>query len=669
MNRGMKHSLFQKLGLFLSIELFLSFACLSQNLKKVDSINDKLNLPQSFSSQINYYLNLAETFSSRNLDSALKYGNKGLEEAIAANNDSLTGEFFEILGKIYGRKGRIDSAKVYFLKELSIAEKLKDNNKVAQAYYNLGLAARRVGDFDEAHINYLRGIEVIQDTPISITLGNLHSGLGSLFVALGDSSQAIRSYFKALQVRKSLSDSVGMGNTYINLGNFYRRFDMQDLAISMYDSALTIFERKAYMVGKIKVKKSIGNILSEAGKHNQALQIYEEILKDVDLIPDSIFSASVYNNIGATYILLGKNSNAKESFLKGFNLIKAKRNLELVTILQQNLIEAYKNEGNYQAALELTESFMETQDSLIQDLSEGIEEALESQYASKEENLQLIYEQKQLELTNRYLIIGIAIGCIGLLIGICLIFVRIRIRRRQYAFENRIARLIQDQDQAVFGAMIRGQERAYTQIAKELHDNIGMLLSATNLHFSNLEDKLDSQLESYQQAKSTLLKAVKEVRSLSRDILSDPLNYAGLVKALKDLLEVVRNSSQYQVVYETYGLEQSEIPPSVTHTIYRCIQELVSNVIKHAHATGISLVLSVEDDVLQAVFRDNGVGFNVQEQLKTQGIGLGNLSERMEEVNGTCTITSEIGKGTEVRLTVPLPASKSEWLAEQSQKQ
>lgn len=672
----MKKINFYKEILVLLLGLILPCGSIFGQIQFDERYTDHLIAKYTSDTSLQRLIHLAEKRIYQYPDSALAYGKLLLRLLSDPNNESYASDVYELMGKSSDIIGAKDSAKYWFDKSLSVRKKAGDSIAIAQTYYNLGVLMRRANQYEEALTYYKKGIEFSNEGmyPHTKTLGNLYSSLGLLYGKLGQDEDALLSLNKGLAIRDEIGDRIGTGTSNLTIGNFYAERGNYSFAQDYYQKSISIYTKLNYQQGLFRVKNNLANILYEQDRYAEAFMIYEDVLLLLNEGGDKILQASIRNNMGAALNEMKRYREATIFLKDGLQLLEEGDDPELALSLHINLSKALYQRRNLSQAYTELEKALEIQSSIVEEKAAAIQKESDLRLQIEEEayHIQLEKEQAlakeaQAKLANQNLVTGLIVGLLCLLVGIGWLMSRFRIRRRRLAFENRMDRMLHEQEEIMFGAMIRGQEQAYSSIAQELHDNIGMLLSATNLHFSNLEDKLDSQLDAFQQAKSTLLQAVKEVRTLSRDMLSGTLHHLGLVESIENVLEVLKQTGQYEVTLELVNLEEADIPPSITHGLYRCIQELLSNVIKHAHATEIKLQLAYQDNMLRLVFEDNGVGIQTKQDTTNTGMGLKSIRARMTELQGTFEIESSSPLGMRISLQVPLPDSKSEWITNHSQ--
>lgn len=204
------------------------------------------------------------------------------------------------------------------------------------------------------------------------------------------------------------------------------------------------------------------------------------------------------------------------------------------------------------------------------------------------------------------------------------------------------------------------QEVERRRIAKDLHDEVGAMLSVTKMSFNQLLKKMNTSAELTEHGKATkefLEESISQVRRISRELVPSTLEDFGLISAIDEFIQKIHIASGVLFIFNHEGIEDSErFDKRIELTIYRIAQELVNNALKHAEAQEISLKLSASSNKLIFVFTDNGKGFDLQavKSDPKSGLGLRNIESRLSVVNGTFTIKSSIGQGTNTRIEIPL---------------
>ena len=217
--------------------------------------------------------------------------------------------------------------------------------------------------------------------------------------------------------------------------------------------------------------------------------------------------------------------------------------------------------------------------------------------------------------------------------------------------KQRMVTLLKEQELANIDAMISGQEKERQLIANDLHDDLGGLMATLKLHFGNLKKSVSET--TLQHTEELLDEAYSKIRTIAHVRNSGVMAKQGLLKAVQQMAEKISAANSLELEVLDYGLEQ-RLENSLELTLFRIIQELLSNMIKHAEATKGSIQLTQHDDFLNIIVEDNGIGFDTANLQSFDGMGILNIAKRVEHLEGTFTVDSIIGKGTSVLIDIPI---------------
>ncbi len=211
--------------------------------------------------------------------------------------------------------------------------------------------------------------------------------------------------------------------------------------------------------------------------------------------------------------------------------------------------------------------------------------------------------------------------------------------------------------QKMMEAALESQENERKRVAADLHDSIGAMLSAIRLGLITVSRKIPDPA-SLNDAKEMLDETIGSVRRISRDLMPSTLEKFGLAHAMKELCERFQSTAQLPIRYREEG-EVKSIDPKKELMIFRIVQELLNNAIKHAKATNISVTFRTTD-TFQIMVEDDGVGFNFEQQHAStkmeKGLGLFNIENRTRLLHATLEFDKEKKIGTRTTLTVPYEA-------------
>nr|WP_321222367.1 sensor histidine kinase [uncultured Psychroserpens sp.] len=217
---------------------------------------------------------------------------------------------------------------------------------------------------------------------------------------------------------------------------------------------------------------------------------------------------------------------------------------------------------------------------------------------------------------------------------------------------QKLATILKEQELTTIDAMIEGQEKERQRIANDLHDDLGGLMATVKLHFNALKDKQTPEL--YNKTNELIDEAYHKIRTVAHAKNSGLIAKQGLLKAVHEMADKISVSNKITIDIIDHGLE-NRLENSLELTLFRIIQELITNVIKHANATEVTLHITNHVDSLNLMVEDNGKGFNPSQiTIKSRGMGISSIDKRVEHLNGTMTIESATNQGTTIIIDIPI---------------
>lgn len=225
--------------------------------------------------------------------------------------------------------------------------------------------------------------------------------------------------------------------------------------------------------------------------------------------------------------------------------------------------------------------------------------------------------------------------------------------KRKIEFQK-IEDLLKQQELKTAYAMLEGQEKAHKRIAEELHDNLGSILVTLNMFADTLQKKKDPESIQLLALKISEVAQIANdaTRKISHSLDSGVLKHFGLATAIEELAEALNQSQQIKV--SCHVQISGQLDSEISLNIYRIVQELTNNTLKHAHATIINIDLNQIHGSINLIFEDNGIGFH-PDHIETSGMGLKNLKSRVDRLDGNLSLESQTNKGTTVIIDIPLP--------------
>ncbi len=236
-----------------------------------------------------------------------------------------------------------------------------------------------------------------------------------------------------------------------------------------------------------------------------------------------------------------------------------------------------------------------------------------------------------------------AILITALVLGVIIVFFVISIIRQQRKTLNLHREKIM--------AEISILEKERSRIAHDLHDEIGPLLSAVKMKINSFEMDNVADQEQVNATNEHINDVLKRIREISYDLLPTSLSRKGLVPAIREFVSYMNNPGN--IVFRLKDEGDVKVSTHMAINIYRIIQEVIHNSIKHSKATEVDIILTNARKKLVITLRDNGIGFD-KDGISGNGLGLRSLVSRVEVLVGKLYLETAPGKGTHYTIEIPI---------------
>lgn len=648
-------------------------ACFVQKIYSQNQVSDSLiKLLQTpglhDSDKIKLYGDISWELLANNINRSLEYANLELELSAKLNRRADIAQAESDIGNIYNRKSSFDTALIHYNKALEIRQQLKQDVKIAGIYSNISTIYMRQSKFDDAlEINFtsLRLFEKVGDKPKQ---ANILGNIGNIYYELNQNASAKKFLKQGLNLAKEIDYPVIEANILVNLGGIkYGEAVKNDTIINHknLDSALNYFlEAEKIMIPNnlvynlSVVYNNLGRIYTDKKDYNNAILFYQKGLKNREELEDKYGIGLSTLNLGMVEKLQGNLDKSIEYLNRSIEIFTGLKNYVNLKQACERIAQAYEEKKDYLKSLKYYQLSAIYKDSIFSETNASKMAEMQTKYETEKKDLELEkqkaeIEAKELEKKQRETLIFSLIGLILLIVALgYFIYSRNKIKTKaRMDAEIAIQRDLRSK------AVIEAEEKERRRIAQDLHDGVGQILSAAKLNLSGLEDKL--KLESPEE--NSLLKnalelvndSVKEVRAVSHNMMPNTLIKLGLASALREFITKIGSVPNLKIDLQIVGLDE-RLEGTIETVLYRVIQEVVSNIIKHANADHISMQLIKHDDELTIMIEDNGKGFDKKRINEFEGIGLKNIISRVEFLNGHVEFDSTIGQGTTVVIEVPI---------------
>lgn len=265
-------------------------------------------------------------------------------------------------------------------------------------------------------------------------------------------------------------------------------------------------------------------------------------------------------------------------------------------------------------------------------------------------NANLVLRQKQIWLISALLVTGLL--CVAIYYAYSNQKAKNKIQMKNN--DAQIDKLLKEQELIGINSMLEGQEKERQNIANELHDDLGSVLTTLKFHFEAIHEhsKDESQQPAFEHSNKLLDEAYQKVRTIAhlRNSGVDPNE--GLLPGIRNFTSKISRLNSLSIDINEHGMNR-RLDNSLEITVFRIIQELIANVIRHAKATAVNIHLTQHEQSLNIMVEDNGVGFDTTQIKPSSGMGLYSIQKRVENLGGNVTVESTKKSGTTVIIDIP----------------
>ncbi|MGH1383511.1 tetratricopeptide repeat-containing sensor histidine kinase [Kordia sp.] len=605
----------------------------------LDSAFHVLQKSEKLEHKIKNYIGLLAVYNTKALlykrnelfDEALEVYQKALTIQDSSITNKQLSKTHSNLANVYAKKSVYDSAVYHYNQSLLLNKKDTLTKLTMRTYINLANVYSLSSDYNLAEFYYKKAFKYHQSVGNEVEIAKLYNNLGALFYEKGEDELSLDYLEKSIQLREKLLDSSRLVESYINVAEL--------LSVRNPETAFEYLDK--------------------------ALQYITPDMKTSLLAKIHLSKASMYREAN-------QNAKAKAEFERAIKLSEDQEKLTFEKYLTKMKAEIAYDERNFQKAYQYRIAYEKLSDSVFNEEKLWDLSALQKSYQAKakkaevsllEKDNALAEEKalrKQQENEKLYAFL-IAFGVVVLLVSIiAFYFYKLKkttsqlARQQELLLEERIHNLVNDQEIQIINASLEAREKEKASISKELHNNIGSLLTSVNFHFQAFDEKVMTAHKGTKKLYDKTLQIIQtithEIRSISHRFDQDPIPEFNLKTAITNFSDKVANE-QLKVHTAIHGLENFK-NSQTSIFIFRILQELVNNTIKHANAKTLTIYITKNIEAINIMVEDDGKGFDATQL--ANGIGLKNLRKEIQIRNGNCDIDSNSTRGTTVNIDIPI---------------
>lgn len=511
-------------------------------------------------------------------------------------------DLYNSLGQLYAVKNQPDRAIDYYLLAMNLAASEKDNSSLCAICTNISYLYGYVGASDSIKLYYAyRALNYAKNSGDLNAVEQAYSMLGNTLLTADSTKKGLDCQLKGLEISRQLKSKPQECFAALNVACSYLELGAYDKSEYYYKYALEIAKLNKMKRPQAYIYSCLSDVFREIKKYNTAKAYVDSALTIIDAL-SAREQLDVYFTALYLYAATCDLSNFEETF----------------EIFDKLNSEAHNVEMHAKMA------------------------DLEARYDSVSKELKIITLKKQRKMT---IILSIAFFLVIASLLIALMFRQKSIKNRTLLAEQKLFRLEQEKKLIVTEAMLEGETAERDRLAKDLHDGLGGMLSVVKLNLRDLKNGVaidGDEVVRFNRALEMLDDSIGELRRVAHHIMPRSLMECGLKASLADFCAEIPN-----VEFHHFG-DNIRIENKLEILIYRSAHELVNNAVKHANASHIYVQLVQEENRTSLTVQDDGDGFDTTK--KMNGMGLQNIRSRVETFNGSISIYSSLGSGTEVNI-------------------
>ena len=544
-------------------------------------------------------------------DSAGYYFSIALVTAKALHAAKLTDMMLGNLGETYSLKGEYRQALKYQLNALDNYEQEKDADNLRRMTISVGNTYYHMRNYHKALGYYNRVYPDLKDSK-NKRAADLFNSMGLIYGELGDRKKEADFLRRSLAIKTTLGDSFGIAKTMSNLGN-------NAIARGDYAEA-TDWLNQAMSIGK-------------SGGHTE-------------------FVDEVAQNLAYLQAKNGNTTAAIQQYKKSLQTAKAAGDMRIQKIALESLVSLYDTLHDYASAYRYMSEYQGLADTTrskayVREIADA-----ETKYATQKalrDRDKLQYESQLMSAARNRAVreknFAVAI-CAIVLAAVLFIFLLV-LRIRSFRTKTK-------EEQAYTRAIFEGEQTERIRVARDLHDSIGQMLSVVKMRLSTMQELEPAKLvESAGISMQLVDKTIDEVRNISHNLIPKELAF-GIVRGLENLCEKIRQAGTVDIELTiSDGVRGHGFNQQFSLSLYRIVQEVLGNMIKHSGASLIRLNIVNEGNLILLQITDNGQGFDTDNLKASKGIGWKNIFARINLLNGSLDVKSERFSGTRIEITIP----------------
>lgn len=591
-------------------------------------------------------------------------------------------ELADSLAKIYHQGKLGDSAKLELLAKLSfnevsdlnlalkyseelinLAKKRGNNLYLHKGYFRKANKKKLLGDLEQALEAYLKAADAATKAGYVAGIGNTYSAIASVYRATNNHSNTMLYYYKAIAVLKQGDNTLSLATTLLNAGEALRKHKEYDSALLYFKESATLFEKANSFTGKAYNLGNVGMVYASLGKNELAERNLNEAIQLLEGLKDYYPICSYFISMADIYLEKGDLTIALNYAGRSLKLAQQHGLKEQASEASLKLSQLHEQAGNTEQSLKYYKDHIAYRDNVnnLEVVQKIADQRTQFEVSLKEKEIDLLQQEKIIHRV--YILVAFILLLLAVVVLLYFrqrfIHTRLMADHQRKLNDEKIENLLKEQEVRAMQSLVVGREEERKRIAHDLHNHLGSLLATIKVNLNGIPER---NMPNFKTIASLVDQACSDVRGMSHSLNMGISEDFGLIPALKDLVAHLGQSGDLEVEFNA-SVAECQLDSVSEIAIYRIVQELVSNVLKHAHATKLSILLTcfAEDNLVNILVHDNGKGFDLPEngEPSIDGMGLHSIRQMVKQQQGEINFDSNPASGTTVNIDLPISNSVS----------
>ncbi|MBX2914670.1 MAG: sensor histidine kinase [Cyclobacteriaceae bacterium] len=627
---------------------------MAQTPMNLDSLLHLLPQAKEDTNKVLLLINIGQQYEGTSLESAAYYYLQC--KTLADELDYTAGKikFISNFTYVLNLKALLDSALQLNLESVALAREYGNRRMFSACLGNVASSYLYLEKPDSAVKYYLEAEKVIRDLRDPYLLLLLNQNLGSCYTDLKQYDKALTYLTTAVAYARDNNNPLLLSQALLNQGVVYNYLLQFDKAIEVLDESRRIAETNGDDFTLAHALLNMGHSYIVTGQFKKPKMNFSRALTLSKKLGIKELEAIALRGLGIYWFYQEQNDSAYYYARQALDLSTELKLLHEIGKTYQVLSDIAQQAHDYRGM----NNYLNKEDSIehliqLQAVAKTVAE-LNTKYESEKKETQIHLQQatiKQKSIYN-YLLIVVVVSLI-----VVSIFIYRMYQQRQKLQHQRIVELETEKQLAATEAVLKGEEQERTRLAKDLHDGLGGMLSGIKHSMQTMKGNLimtPDNAQAFERSIDMLDSSIKEMRRVAHNMMPEVLVRFGLNKALQDFCDEIDQINVVQLNYQSIGMEaKPDLDQSMSIAIYRIVQELVNNSIKHAKANQVIVQLTLDKNSLSLTVEDDGKGFDTRVLEQAGGIGWENIKSRVAFLKGRIHLQSG-GSGTSVLIEFPV---------------